>query len=97
MKNKTERLTTTEAAFVDQINRWTEQGVIQWQRKGDDMEATVVFRLYALVDSDPSKDAVRSLSVRGECLVPLSQDVLVEQFAELEEGKSKTAVAAVAD
>ena len=89
---KTSENLTVQKGFLDQIDCLTEQGVIRWERKGDEMHATVKLKL-SLVDS------LQVLNVDGghddECFIVDDEGVLVEQFVELEQPEQrKTAVAA---
>jgi len=89
--NTAEKLNAREQAFVEQIDRLTEQGVIRWERKGDEMHAILKLKL-SLVDS------LQVLIVDGghddECFIVDEDSVLVEQFVELEQPEQKVAAAA---
>lgn len=86
-KNKND-LTAQQRRFIQEISDLTERGIIQWHRNNDELHATINLELWT--DFSDSGEPTRSLVVAApgdahEMYVPLSADVLLEQFAELEE------------
>lgn len=92
------RLTQQQKAFVSEIQNLTEQGIIHWQRKGNELHATIALELSI---SDPLVDPIRSLVVNGgsarQVYLPLPNGALLEQFLDIEEfasPESRTGAAA---
>lgn len=97
------RLTQQQKAFVSEIQNLTDQGIIHWQRKGNELHATIALELSV---SDPLVDPLRSLVVNGgsarQVYLPLPEGALLEQCLEIEEfasaeGRTGAAAANVAE
>jgi len=90
---QTEGLTRQEKAFISVVGDLSQDGVIRWQRKGDELLATVVLRLSV---SDPAGNSIHILTVDGgitrSALLPIPIGILEQQFVELDVTDGKLAI-----
>jgi hypothetical protein len=99
--NRSERLTSDERGFVKLLDSLTEQRIVRWERKGNEMVGVLTCRLSV---SDPAGEAWNVLAIDratpGEeaetsyAIVQLPEELLVNQFVELQESASARTVAA---
>jgi hypothetical protein len=87
-----------QKAFLNEIHNLSEQDIIRWERKGDELHATISLELSI---SDPLVDPLRSLVVDGgstrQVYLPTSEHVLLDQFLQIEEFAERKGVGASAN